>query len=111
MANIAVSPAPNPNPLQRGSIRRGIMTIRMLPALGMLLFLGLHASAQDRVIYGPQAGEKLKPFKVFPVAGPDAGKEKDFLAEFKGAPTVLVFFHTLERSSQPLIRAVDQYTA
>ena len=87
------------------------MRLRMLPILGLVLCMAVRTAAQDRVFSGPQAGEKITPFKVLQVVGPNAGKETDFISEFKEAPTVLVFMHALERSPLPLVRAVDDYTA
>lgn len=65
--------------------------------------------AQEPVFSGPQPGEKTTGFKVLDVTGLHAGKEVDYLAEWKGAPTVLVFLHGLERSMLPFIRVVDEY--
>jgi hypothetical protein len=87
------------------------MKHRILLAGSLLLLMATRAVAQEKVFSGPQVGEKVTPFKVLQVVVPNAGKEKDFLTEFKGAPTVLVFIHALERSPLPLIRVIDQYTA
>jgi hypothetical protein len=76
-----------------------------------LLALTVRVQAQDKVFSGPQVGEKITPFKVLAVTGPHAGKEIDYVTEFKGAPTVLLFFHGIERSMLPLVRVVDQYGA
>ncbi|MBM3877072.1 MAG: hypothetical protein FJ386_10175 [Verrucomicrobia bacterium] len=69
------------------------------------------APAQDKVFSGPQPGEKVTPFKVVTMTGADAGKERDFVADFKGAPTVFVFVHGVERSMTPLLTVVDQYAS
>lgn len=66
--------------------------------------------ADDAVFSGPQPGEKTTGFKSLAVTGPDAAKEVDFPAQFKGAPTVLVFVHGIERSIIPLLTVIDQYT-
>jgi hypothetical protein len=69
----------------------------------------LNSTAQDKVFSGPQPGERTTPFKVVTLAGADAGKERDLVADYKGAPTVLVFVHGIERSMTPLLSVVDQY--
>lgn len=40
---------------------------------------------------GPKAGEKIEPLKAFGVVGTVEGKEADFAAERKDAPTVYLF--------------------
>jgi hypothetical protein len=75
------------------------------------LALSSRALAQDKVFSGPQPGEKITSFKVLDVTGAQAGKEADYVGEYKGAPTVLIFMHGLERSMLPLVRVVDQYAA
>lgn len=76
----------------------------MLLALFTLAFL-----AQDPVFSGPQPGEKLTPFPVLAVAGPDAGKEVTLLGKSTGAPTLLVFVHEVTRPGFQLLRPLDQY--
>jgi hypothetical protein len=63
----------------------------------------LPALAQDK-FSGPQKGEKTAGFVVFDVG---ARKELDFVAEGKGAPTLLVFIHELSRPAAQLMRALD----
>jgi hypothetical protein len=67
------------------------------------------AFAQDAVFSGPQPGEKTTGFKALAVTGPDAKKEIDYPTQLKGAPTVIVFVHGIERSIVPLLNVVDQY--
>lgn len=71
----------------------------------------LTALAADPVYSGPQPGEKTTPFKVLELTGPGEGKERDPVTENAGAPTALIFVHTIERSMVPLLRVVDQYGA
>ena len=90
-----------------------------LPAIGRaaglaaLLLAGVTppAAAQEKLFSGPQPGEKLTPFRVFDTTGPNRGKEVDYVTQFGGAPTVVVFVHALERSLIPLLNTVDQYGA
>jgi hypothetical protein len=85
---------------------------RLVALAGAALFLAqgsLPAAAQEKVFSGPQPGEKLTPFRVFDVTGPSRGKEVDYVTQFGGAPTVVVFVHALERSLVPLLNTVDQY--
>jgi len=78
----------------------------------LLLLLGLFASpaaAEDPILSGPQPGEKLTPFKVFVATGERQGKEADLIAEWDGAPAVLVFVHELTRPGAALMRALDAF--
>lgn len=67
------------------------------------------AAPADKVFSGPQPGEKTTPFKSLELRGSAAGQERDLITEHKGAPTVLVFVHGLERSMAPLMTVVDEY--
>lgn len=78
----------------------------MLPLIVSLLAFGV---AQDQVFSGPQPGEKLTPFPVLGVAGPDAGKEVTLLSKSTGAPMLLVFVHEVTRPGFQLMRPLDQY--
>ncbi len=77
----------------------------------VLLLLAVRILAADPVFSGPQAGERTTSFQVLELTGPHADQERDPVAEHAGAPTALVFIHTLERSLAPLLRAIDQYGA
>jgi len=77
-------------------------------SLSPLLLLVLTAAADD-IFSGPQAGEATPPFKVLDVSGPNAGKEVDYITEWKGAPTVICFIHTLTRPGAQLMRRLDDH--
>jgi hypothetical protein len=66
-------------------------------------------TAADPIFSGPQLGEKTTSFKVIDIGGSTDGAERDPIRENAGAPTVLVFVHTVERSLVPLLRVIDQY--
>jgi hypothetical protein len=66
--------------------------------------LTLALAAQDEKFSGPQKGEKTPPFKVFDVG---AGREIDYVEEWEGAPSLLVFIHELTRPAAALMRALD----
>lgn len=90
--------------------------MRPLPSLLLLALLALVAPApaalaQEAVFSGPQVGEKITRFRALEVVGPQAGKERDYVTEFAGAPATIVFLHGLERSLLPLLRTVDAYGA
>ena len=74
----------------------------MNPCLAALVLF----AAQDEKFSGPQKGEKTAAFKVFDVG---SRKESDYVAEAKGAPTLLVFIHELSRPGAALMRALDDY--
>lgn len=65
--------------------------------------------AQDTLYSGPQPGEKLPAFKTLRVVGVPAPQETTLTPG--ELPTVLVFWHGVERSALPLVRVVDQYGA
>lgn len=69
-----------------------------------LIVLLLWTVSQDPKYSGPQKGEKTGAFTVFDVG---ARKEVDYVAEWKGAPTLLVFIHELSRPAAQLMRALD----
>lgn len=86
------------------------MNTKLLP--GLLLFAfgcGTILRAADPVFSGPQAREKISPFKVVELMGQNAGKERDPVSESAGQPTALVFVHGIERSLLPLLRVVEEY--
>jgi len=76
-----------------------------------LFFLAVLGSArsEEKVFSGPQPGEKTTPFKSVELRGERAGKERDIIAEHKGAPTTLIFVHGVERSMAPLMAVLDAY--
>ena len=67
------------------------------------------AHATDPVFSGPQFGEKITPFKVVEILGPNAGKDRDVIADNSGGATAVVFLHGIERSMMPLLRVIDEY--
>jgi hypothetical protein len=77
--------------------------------LAILALAGL-ARAEDPVYSGPQAGEKLTPFKVRGVLDPHAGKDIDFIAVANEKPVVLVFVHDVNRQSISMTRVLTSYT-
>jgi hypothetical protein len=81
------------------------------PALLLLLLAVTGLNAADAIFSGPQPGEKTTPFRVLEIGRSNDGKERDPITEGAGAPTALVFLHTVERSLVPLLRVVDQYGA
>lgn len=64
---------------------------------------------QQEVFSGPQAGEKLTPFKVAGVFGDDAGKELDYVTAAAGKPIVVVFFHKRTRPAFGVTRGLMKY--
>jgi hypothetical protein len=76
--------------------------------LVFLALIGL-ARAEDPPFSGPQAGEKLPPFKVRGVFDPHAGKEIDFVEMAKDKPVVLVFVHDVNRQSIAMTRVLTSY--
>jgi hypothetical protein len=78
------------------------------PAALAALVAAVGVSAQD-VESGPKAGEKVAELKAFGVVGPVEGKEADFAAERKAAPTVYLFVQSehFGRPTARFIKALD----
>jgi hypothetical protein len=77
------------------------MTARGLGAVAVLMLAAALVVAD--VESGPKAGETVGPLKVFAVTGSIEGKEVDYAAERKGAPTVYLFVNA-EKFSRPVAR-------
>jgi len=65
--------------------------------------------AQEKILSGPQPGEKLPPLKVRIVLGDKAGKEVDILADAKDKPTFLVFMNQWNEEVAELMRVITLY--
>ncbi len=85
-------------------------TLLLIATLLALIFQSPQSLAQDPVFSGPQAGEKLPPFKVKGVVGEFAGKEYDPVAAADGKPLLLIFFHEKTRPAFGMCRAIAKYT-
>jgi hypothetical protein len=86
--------------------------MRRLPlvALALCLTAPLAPAQQDEKVFsGPQPGEKLTPFKVLGVFGPQAGKEFELAPPAKDGPAVIVFVHEMTRPANQCLRLVDLY--
>jgi len=71
--------------------------MRSLIALAMLgLGVAIPALVRADVESGPKAGEKIAALKAFGVVGEVEGKEADFAAERKDAPTIYLFVQAEE---------------
>ncbi len=67
------------------------------------------ARAEEPVFSGPQAGERITPFKVRGVYDEAAGKELDFVTRAGGKPLLLVFVHEANRPSIAMTRVLMDY--
>jgi hypothetical protein len=83
--------------------------MRLLLASLLAVCLIAPVRADDPIFSGPQPGEKLSPFRVFLATGERQGKEADLIAEFAGAPTLLVFVHELTRPGAALMRPLEAF--
>lgn len=63
----------------------------------------------EKVFSGPQAGEKLSPFKARGLFGDLAGKEFDLVETAKGKPLFIVFVHEVSRPSLGVTRVLMTY--
>ncbi|QOV90589.1 hypothetical protein [Humisphaera borealis] len=84
---------------------------RLLAAFGVVVsFVStLAATAADPVFSGPQAGEKVSPFKIVDFVGGNAGKEREVVAAADETPVTIIFVHGIERSILPLLTTLDEY--
>ena len=84
-------------------------------AFGLITAMSLAASlvAQEtaKEFSGPQAGEKVTPFKFRQVLGDAAGKEIDLVEAAGGKPLLLLFVHEVNRPSVGLARLIGDYAA
>jgi hypothetical protein len=71
----------------------------------VVAFVLLPALAHAQVASGPEVGSKLEKLEVIAGTGPDAGKEVDFVAQRKEAPTIYVFVQA-ELWSRPMARFI-----
>ncbi|HEV7406236.1 MAG TPA: hypothetical protein VGO11_25030 [Chthoniobacteraceae bacterium] len=90
-------------------MRRRLAPFTVLALLAAALVLSSALAAGDPIFSGPQPGEKTTSFKVIEIGGGADGTERDPVRDDAGAPTVLVFVHTVERSLLPLLRVIEQY--
>ena len=70
-------------------------------SLALLLLVGSGVSAQ--VESGPLAGSEAKPVKAVALVKDEADKEKDFVAERAGKPTVFLFVQA-DKFDRPVVR-------
>lgn len=79
--------------------------------LGLMLVVAAPVRGDDPVFSGPQAGEKLTPFKMTGVFDESAGKRIDLVTSAGAKPMLLVFVHEANRPSIAVSRAVLNYAA
>src|SRR5688500_10734721 len=79
----------------------------LLPSL--LLLAAVPGYAQKHLFSGPQVRERIAPFKVLAVTGPDAGKEVDYIAAYGGAPTLVIFLHQIDRNVGALLAPAEKF--
>lgn len=72
-------------------------------ALGLVVVAGFACAARADVESGPKAGEKVAALTAFGVVGTVEGKEADFAAARKDAPTVYLFVKP-DSWSRPMAR-------
>ncbi|MEM8667004.1 MAG: hypothetical protein AAGG48_05780 [Planctomycetota bacterium] len=86
------------------------MSFRILIASAVLFASSAIIRADDDPVFsGPQVGEKLVPFKVIAVGGPQTGAEVDPIARGEGKPMLLVFVHKLTRPGIALAKGLTGY--
>lgn len=90
-------------------MRTSAMNRWLVSLLPLLLSAATTHAADEPVFSGPQAGEKLTPFKVLIATGARMGQETDLVGEFAGAPTILVFVHEITRPGAALMRPLDAF--
>lgn len=82
--------------------------MKSLAILLALLWGFQDTETQEKKYSGPQKGEKLPGFVVLDATGPHKDEKVDYIAEFKGGATLLVFVHEVTRPGARLVRQVDR---
>src|SRR5687767_15030320 len=77
--------------------------------LSVLLSIPISGFAQKSPFSGPQPGERIEPFKVLMVNGPEAGREVDYLSAYGDAPVLLIFVHQLDRNVAAMLRPSERF--
>ena len=79
-------------------------------SLATMLFALATSIAQAQVDSGPQPGSDAKPVKAVALIKNEAEKEKDFVAERAGKPTIFLFVQadTFDRPVARFMRTLDQ---
>ena len=77
--------------------------------LSILLSVSATGFAQKSPFSGPQPGERIEPFKVLVVNGPEAGKEVDYLSDYGDSPVLLIFLHQLDRNVAAMLRPCERF--
>ena len=81
----------------------------LVTLLALLLSVSVTGFAQKSPFSGPQPGERIEPFKVLVVNGPEAGKEVDYLSDYGDAPVLLIFLHQLDRNVAAMLRPCERF--
>jgi hypothetical protein len=77
--------------------------------LSILLSIPVSGFPQKSPFSGPQPGERIEPFKVLAVNGPEAGKEVDYMSAYGDAPVLLIFLHQLDRNVAAMLRPCERF--
>jgi hypothetical protein len=86
------------------------MTLNSVLTLLLLFIISIPSGfAQKSPFSGPQPGERIEPFKVLVVNGPEAGKEVDYLSDYGDAPVLLIFLHQLDRNVAAMLRPCERF--
>ncbi|HZN32570.1 MAG TPA: hypothetical protein VFB80_02085, partial [Pirellulaceae bacterium] len=83
--------------------------IGLIAAISLAVPLAAQETAKE--FSGPQAGEKVTPFKFRQVLGDAVGKEIDLVEAAGGKPLLLLFVHEVNRPSVGLARLIGDYAA
>ncbi|CAN5199707.1 hypothetical protein BH10PLA2_BH10PLA2_33600 [soil metagenome] len=86
------------------------MSTRSTLSFSLALFLLASSTASAQVESGPQAGSDAKPVKAVALIKDEAEKEKDFVADRAGKPTIFLFVQAdkFDRPVARFMRTLDQ---
>lgn len=76
-----------------------------------LLSVATAGGQQEPVFSGPQVGEKLAPFQIKGVFGPQAAKQIDLVSEAGEKPVIVVFVHERTRPAFGLTNTLMRFAA
>lgn len=84
---------------------------RVRTSLATVLLFAASPVVAQKLVSGPPRGTALPVLRVAAVAGVDAGHEFDLAERLRAGPAAILFVHTLDRNTAPVIRAFDQESA
>ncbi len=84
---------------------------RVISGMHLLALTCGTAAAEDKLFSGPQPGEKIAPFKVVQVSGPQTAKDVEIAGAATTGPMLLVFAHTINEPALGQMMELEWYVS